>query len=75
MVGLILLLGVELCACMFDTILQTFYKWDNWELTLNWVETNINAKLVNLVTGDKLGHHIFWTVGIRDLSSGTLQAN
>jgi len=54
-VRLILLLGVELCSCMFDTISQTFYiyKWDNWELTLNWVETNlktknIDAKLVTL---------------------------
>ena len=65
---------------MFDTILQTFYKWDNWELILNWVGTNIkvkniDTKLVNLVTGEKLVHHIFWAVGIRDLSSGTLQAN
>lgn len=53
MVRLILLLGVELCSCMFDTILQMFYKWDNWELTLNWLETNlktknIDAKLVTL---------------------------
>ena len=53
MVRLILLLGVELCSYMFDAILQMFYKWDNWELTLNWLETNlktknIDAKLVTL---------------------------